>query len=937
MSARPETPTLPIERSRKVTQVLQRRVEIAQDRFNKRVAKVGQSWPLATPAGLPSLTSWTEWGQYLVDTAQRSVLFLDTLRQRGNNYHEHQAAGTPPLLHFEWEMVLDARGFAQPVNYALVRIVPPEGVKVDATRRPYVIIDPRAGHGPGIGGFKDDSQVGVALAAGHPVYFVIFFPEPQPGQTLSDVCTAEQAFVRKVRELHPKSPKPAIVGNCQGGWAAMMLAASDPEITGPIVINGAPMSYWGGAWSEGEGDNPMRYSGGLLGGSWLASLSADMGHGVFDGAHLVSNFATLNPANALWEKYYNLYSKIDTEPPRFLEFERWWGGFYLMNREEIEWIVQNLFVGDKVWSGATGANGKLFDLREIRMPIVLFASMGDNITPPQQAFNWVADVYGSTDEIKARGQVIVGLLHEDVGHLGIFVSGKVAKKEHSQIVEVLQSIELLPPGLYGMKIDEVKTAGGKVEYRVSFVERQLEEIVAQLNRFERKDEEPFEAVAAMSEFNQKAYEMLAQPTVQALSNESSAEIGRQLHPMRLEQSVHVRPQPMARVARPDGRGGARGAPARGGSSQFKQAERAASECISASLDYYRDLRDAASEAQFFQTFGVMFPALHPARPKRAETRAKAQPSDARQHPKVREALDAIEQGGYAEALARTACLLARKGEPLPLARFELKGQLAREYADLLPPLAAQEWRVIRGRQEAICRHEPDRAVETLPKLLASAEDRARCLTLAGAAARRSARLGRPRHAGATRDAAAHSRGARCGVHGRGAGTQAQQGEGAHALASHATPRGRRALTTETADDSCPFEPRAERRQGAGGRHRQRAFHCLWLCARIPRARRRPGRHLPQREGAAPRRARRAPARGSDRDAAGCQRSGSTGGGVCGHRTPVGDAWTSWCIRSPGRPRTTCRAACSPARRRDSPRRWTCRAIRSSAWRGSRHR
>jgi hypothetical protein len=37
--------------------------------------------------------------------------------------------------------------------------------------------------------------------------------------------------------------------------------------------------------------------------------------------------------------------------------------------------------------------------------------------------------------------VIVGLLHEDIGHLGIFVSGKVAKKEHAQIVEVLKSIE----------------------------------------------------------------------------------------------------------------------------------------------------------------------------------------------------------------------------------------------------------------------------------------------------------------------------------------------------------------------------------------------------------------------------------------------------------------------------------------------------------------
>ena len=106
-----------------------------------------------------------------------------------------------------------------------------------------------------------------------------------------------------------------------------------------------------------------------------------------------------------------------------------------MNREEIEWITRNLFVGNKLWTGgATATGGKPFDLRDIKAPIVLFASMGDNITPPQQAFNWVADVYGSTDEIKARGQVIVGLLHEDIGHLGIFVSGKVAKKEHAQIV-----------------------------------------------------------------------------------------------------------------------------------------------------------------------------------------------------------------------------------------------------------------------------------------------------------------------------------------------------------------------------------------------------------------------------------------------------------------------------------------------------------------------
>jgi pimeloyl-ACP methyl ester carboxylesterase len=706
-----------------ITQLFQRRAETARARFADRVQHA-MAWPglaAATGATLP-MWPWSDALPYLVDGAQRAVLFWDTLRQRGDNWLAHERAGKPPLLHFEYEPVLDARGFERPVNYALVRIVPPEGVEVDDTRRPYVIIDPRAGHGPGIGGFKDDSQVGVALRDGHPVYFVVFFPEPCPGQTLPDVCAAERVFVRKVRELHPESPKPAIVGNCQGGWAAMMLASSSPEDTGPIVVNGAPMSYWGGAWSDGEGDNPMRYAGGLLGGSWLASLSADLGGGTFDGAHLVSNFASLNPANALWDKYYNLYAKVDTEAPRFLEFERWWGGFYLMNREEIDWIVQNLFVGNKVWSEPTGAGGQVFDLRQIRSPIVLFASMGDNITPPQQAFNWVADVYGSTDEIKARGQVIVGLLHEDVGHLGIFVSGKVATKEHAQIVSVMKSIEALTPGLYAMQIED-DGAGG---WTVSFQERSLEEVAARLNRFGRRDETAFEAVRKVSEFNQKAYELFAQPFVQAMTTEGSADLGRWLHPQRVEQwaASGLNPwlawtAPLAALVKAQRQPAAADSP-------FQRAERLGAEMTSASLDLYRDLRDAASEALFFQTFGVMFPFVH------GEPEAPAQPAEAtdpRTLPVVRDALAAIADGGYPEALARAACLLARRGEPLPLARVELKAEMAGELSSLLPPLSAEQWHRVRGIQEVICRHEPERAIETLPVLLSDARDRQRFFAL----------------------------------------------------------------------------------------------------------------------------------------------------------------------------------------------------------------
>ena len=117
-------------------------------------------------------------------------------------------------------------------------------------------------------------------------------------------------------------------------------------------------------------------------------------------------------------------------------------------------------------------------------------------------------------------------MHEDIGHLGIFVSGKVAKKEHAQIVSVLKSIEALPPGLYAMQIRERKGRDGKIEYEVEFDERRLEDIVARLNRFERADEKPFEAVAAVSEFNQRAYELFAQPLVQATSNEYTREAAR---------------------------------------------------------------------------------------------------------------------------------------------------------------------------------------------------------------------------------------------------------------------------------------------------------------------------------------------------------------------------------------------------------------------------
>src|SRR5262249_53786241 len=131
----------------------------------------------------------------------------------------------------------------------------------------------------------------------------------------------------------------------------------------------------------------------------------------------------------------------------------------------------------------------------------------------------------SREEIKANGQVIVGLFHKDVGHLGIFVSGRVAKKEHAQIVEVLEHVETLRPGLYLMEIEEVKGADGKERCEVAVEERRPEGL-RRLKKLECRDEKRFEVVAEVSGLGERAYTLFVRPFVRSLVNEGTAELAR---------------------------------------------------------------------------------------------------------------------------------------------------------------------------------------------------------------------------------------------------------------------------------------------------------------------------------------------------------------------------------------------------------------------------
>ena len=664
---------------------------------------------------------------YLIDLSQRGVLFWDVMRQRGNGYLEHAAKTVPHVLRYQFELVVDGRTLERPVNYGLVRIVPPEDVEIDPKLRPFVIVDPRAGHGPGIAGFKADSEIGVVLKAGHPCYFVGFSPDPMPGQTIEDVALAEAHFLKTVIDRHPEAEgKPCVIGNCQAGWAVMMLASMRPELFGPIIIAGSPLSYWTGQ----RGLNPMRYSGGLLGGTWLTAFAGDIGNGIFDGSSLVQNFEYLNPANTYWKKHYSLFSKVDTEPPQYLDFERWWGGHVNLTAKEMQSIADELFVGNKLAAGLVkSSDGTAIDLRNIRSPIVVFCSKGDNITPPQQALGWILQLYDDVDEIRSYGQTIVYSVHESVGHLGVFVSGGVARKQYGEFANNIDLIDVLPPGLYEAVFEE-KTADtvnpefAPREWVMRCEVRTLDDIRA-LGGNDIADDRRFATVARMSEVNLALYRTFAQPFVRACVTAPFADLVHRLHPARLQYELMSDANPftamlpvLAGWVREHRRPVNQDNPFLAAQEQFSR------QMVSA-LDAFRDSRDSLVEQIFLAVYGS--PAVQAwfgIDPSSTEPFRRAPKSALYRElvdRRIAELKARIAVGGIREATIRALIYVGMGRTGVDARGFEAVRRIRREQKDL-PALPLPEFKTLVRDQFFMLLIDQDAAMAALPGLLSEDMD-----------------------------------------------------------------------------------------------------------------------------------------------------------------------------------------------------------------------
>lgn len=658
--------------------------------------------------------------EYAIDAWQRSVLTADVMRQRGNQYQRHMAKQAPNVLSMKAEVVLDGRTLERPVNYVLTRITPPKSAPTDPIKRPFVVVDPRAGHGPGIAGFKPESEIGVAVEAGHPCYFIGFLPKPEPDQGVEDVVWAETRFLEEVIALHPEAEgKPVVIGNCQAGWQLMMAAATRPELFGPIIIAGAPLSYWAG-W---RGKNPMRYTGGLTGGSWMTMMASDLGGGMFDGANLVQNFEGLNPSNTYWSKQYNLYSNVDTEAGRYLGFERWWGGHVFLNGKEIQYIVDNLFVGNKLSTARmVTKDGLRIDLRNIRSPIIVFCSKGDNITPPPQALGWITDLYQTDREVLAHGQTIIYAVHESIGHLGIFVSGAIAKKEHREFTCNIDMIDVLPAGIYEAVIhdktpDTPNADLAYGDYVLTFERRHLADI-DKIVQHREDDDRRFAAVSRLSQVNIGLYKSFVQPWIKAIATPRTSDKLQQLHPLRLPYETISDKNPFIASLGPVAVQVKNNRKQAAKDNPFVQLEKQISKSIESALELYGEWRDNMIEQVFMTVYGA--PLVQDIAGLGAKEGAP------REHPgvspehlafvkrRVTELRKLVDCGGIREASIRVMIYIAQAQGGVDERSFNLIRQLRahQEHTLTLPAFK----RMVR-EQAMVMVVDPEGSVQALPTLL----------------------------------------------------------------------------------------------------------------------------------------------------------------------------------------------------------------------------
>jgi poly(3-hydroxybutyrate) depolymerase len=209
-----------------------------------------------------------------------------------------------------------------------------------------------------------------------------------------------------------------LIGDCQGGWLAMIYAALHPEHVNTLTIAGAPIDFHAGEPIIHRCVKALTPGGSM---AFYRALVAANG-GLLPGEAMLAGFTIINPRSEI-SRQTELLTRIRdrTHTERYRAFEDWYKHTQAIPGAFYEWTVEHLFLHNRLIRAELDIGGERIDLARIEAPLSLLAGATDHITPPEQ-------VYATAHAVSTPSDDVAKFISSG-GHLGLFM-GHEALRDH---------------------------------------------------------------------------------------------------------------------------------------------------------------------------------------------------------------------------------------------------------------------------------------------------------------------------------------------------------------------------------------------------------------------------------------------------------------------------------------------------------------------------
>lgn len=339
------------------------------------------------------------------------------LSRRGNAMLEAAVFRQPPRS--RW--ITDNEVIHERPHFRVRRFAAPRSVE-PASSRPVVVVPPEVNtswvvdFGPG------QSLVAALGEAGFCQVGALEWRPPTSETAGRDIDDSIMAIAEAIEVMGGRAH---LIGVCQGGWEATILAALRPELVESLTLVAAPIDFDAGQGVVKQVARTMPMA------AYRSLVAA--GGGVMRGELISAGFDNLMVFERFVLKYMMLWNHLGDEAwmERFHQLNDWYrspkslpGPLYLR-------AVRELFKENRLIQGRMICLGRRVDMKQITAPLCLVAGHRDHITPAEQVMAARAAV-SSTEVLEVM---------TDGGHIGTFMGRSELQRHWPPLLRWLRQRE----------------------------------------------------------------------------------------------------------------------------------------------------------------------------------------------------------------------------------------------------------------------------------------------------------------------------------------------------------------------------------------------------------------------------------------------------------------------------------------------------------------